>query len=210
MENVLSILFCLSLLYLALTARVKDCVNVLQVQGIILAVINTIPLFHHFTWVELILPVALLTVKGILIPFYIRKIISDLDIKDPIEPTIQQFTFLMLVITLMSAAFVASSMLAKVTDINIIPFASGFSAIITGILIIVFRRKLLVHVMGFLALENGIFLFGSSIAFKLPVIIELGMLLDIFVVVFLMGIALNKINTTLSGFEAAQLRRLKD
>jgi hydrogenase-4 component E len=210
MENVLSILFCLSLLYLALTARVKDCVNVLQVQGIILAIINTIPLFRHFTWVELILPVALLTVKGILIPFYIRKIISDLDIKDPIEPTIQQFTFLMLVIILMSAAFVASSMLSKVTDINIIPFASGFSAIITGILIIIFRKKLLVHVMGFLALENGIFLFGSSIAFKLPVIIELGMLLDIFVVVFLMGIALNKINTTLSGFEAAQLRRLKD
>jgi hydrogenase-4 component E len=210
MENVLSILFCLSLLYLALTSRVKHCVNVLQAQGIILAVINTLPLFHHFTLGEIILPAALLGIKGVLIPFYIRKIITDLDIKDPIEPTIQQFTFIMLVITLMSAVFVASGILAKSTEINIIPFASGFSAIITGILVIIFRKKLLVHVMGFLAMENGIFLFGSAIAFKLPVIIELGMLLDIFVVVFLMGIALNKISTTLSGFEAAQLRRLKD
>jgi len=210
MENVLSILFCLSLLYMALTARVKDCVNVLQVQGIILALVNTIPLLRHFNPVELILPLALLVVKGILVPTYIRKIITDLDIKDPIEPTIQQFTFLMSVIALMSAVFVASSILSKSANIAIIPFASGFSAIITGILVIVFRKKLLVHVMGFLTMENGIFLFGSSIAFKLPVIVELGMLLDIFVVVFLMGIALNKISTTLSGFEAASLRRLKD
>ena len=210
MENVLSILFCLSLLYMALTSRVKDCVNVLQVQGIILALVNTIPLFRHFEPAELILPLALLVVKGILVPTYIRKIINDLDIKDPIEPTIQQFTFLMSVIALMSAVFVASSVLAGTTHIAIIPFASGFSAIITGILVIIFRRKLLVHVMGFLTMENGIFLFGSSIAFKLPVIVELGMLLDIFVVVFLMGIALNRISTTLSGFEAASLRRLKD
>jgi hydrogenase-4 component E len=64
--------------------------------------------------------------------------------------------------------------------------------------------------MGFLTMENGIFLFGSSIVFKLPVMVELGMLLDIFVVVFLMGIALNRISTTLSGFESANLRRLKD
>lgn len=210
MENVLSILFCLSLLYLALTMRVKDCVNVLQVQGLILAAINSIPLFTHFAPKELILPLALLIVKGILVPAYIRKIITDLDIKDPIEPTIQQFTFLMLVITLMSAVFVAASILQKSTELNIIPFASGFSAIITGILVIIFRRKLLVHVIGFLTLENGIFLFGSSIAFKLPVIVELGMLLDIFVVVFLMGIALNKISTTFTGFEAESLRRLKD
>jgi hydrogenase-4 component E len=210
MLNVLSIIFCLSLLFLAITSRVRDGVTVLQVQGIILAVVNTIPLFHHFNPAGIILPAALLVIKGILIPAYMRKIILDIDIKEPIEPTIQQFTFLMLVIVLMSATFVVSNILSKSTDISVIPFASGFAAITTGILIIIFRKKLLVHVMGFLTMENGIFLFGSSIVFKLPVMVELGMLLDIFVVVFLMGIALNRISTTLSGFESANLRRLKD
>jgi hydrogenase-4 component E len=210
MLNVLSIIFCLSLLCLAITSRVRDGVTVLQVQGIILAVVNTIPLFHHFNPVEMILPAALLVIKGVLIPSYMRKIIIDIDIKEPIEPTIQQFTFLLLVIVLMSVTFVASNILSKSTDISVIPFASGFAAITTGILIIIFRKKLLVHVMGFLTMENGIFLFGSSIVFKLPVMVELGMLLDIFVVVFLMGIALNRISTTLSGFESANLRRLKD
>ena len=76
--------------------------------------------------------------------------------------------------------------------------------------VIIFRKKLIIHVAGFLVLENGIFLFGSTIASKLPMMIELGSLLDIFVVVFLMGIALNKISSTLSGFEATALRRLKD
>jgi Hydrogenase 4 membrane component (E) len=73
-----------------------------------------------------------------------------------------------------------------------------------------FRKKLIVHVAGFLIMENGIFLFSTSVASELPMMIELGILLDIFVVVFLMGIALNKISDTLKGFEVKHLGRLKD
>jgi len=210
MENVLSILFCLSLFYLATTSRVKGYVSVLQLQGILLSIIVVLPFLENFSIYGLILPATLIVVKVFLIPRYINKIILDLDIKRVIEPTIQQFTFLLLVITSTVIIFVVSNILSQNTELNVIPFASGFSAVVIGIYVIVFRRKLIVHVAGFLVLENGIFLFGTSVASELPMLIELGILLDVFVVVFLMGIALNKISSTLSGFDVTILGRLKD
>ncbi|MCK9212408.1 MAG: hypothetical protein M0P61_16335 [Ignavibacteriaceae bacterium] len=210
MQNVLSILFCLSLFYLAVTSRVKAYVTVLRFQGILLTVLLVFPFIHHFSIFALILPATLFIVKVMVIPRYINKIILDLDIKRMIEPTIQQFTFLLLVIFSMVIIFVASNILSKSTNIETIPFASGFSAIVVGIFVIIFRKKLIVHVTGFLVLENGIFLFGTAVASELPMMIELGTLLDIFVVVFLMGIAINKISSTLSGFDVTALGRLKD
>jgi len=210
MENVLSILFCLSLFYVSVTSRVKAYVTILQVQGVILSVLMLIPFLNHFSIFGIILPTTLILVKVFLIPRYINKIILDLDIKRRIEPTIQQMTFLLLVIASMIIIFITSNILSKNTELEVIPFASGFSAIIVGIYIIMFRKKLIIHVCGFLILENGIFLFGTAVASELPMMIELGTLLDVFVVVFLMGIALNKISNTLEGFEVKHLGRLKD
>ncbi|MCL6099358.1 MAG: hypothetical protein M1391_12360 [Bacteroidetes bacterium] len=210
MENVLSIIFCLSLFYVAVTSRVKAYVTVLRAQGLILAVLLMLPFLYHFSIFGIILPVTLLLVKVYLIPRYINKVILDLDIKRRIEPVIQQMIFLPLVIASMIIIFLASNILSKSTELTVIPFASGFSAIIVGIYIIMFRKKLIVHVCGFLILENGIFLFGTSVASQMPMMIELGMLLDVFVVVFLMGIALNRISNTFEGFEVTHLGRLKD
>ncbi len=210
MENVLSILFSLSLFYIAITHRVKAYVTVLQFQGLLLSVLVFLPFIKNFSVFGIILPITLLIVKVILIPRYINKIILDLDIKRTIEPTIQQVSFLLLVIVTMLIIFLTSSIIAQSTELNVIPFASGFSAIAIGIYIIIFRRKLIVHVCGFLVLENGIFLFGTAVASELPMMIELGVLLDVFVVVFLMGIALNRIRSTFEGFEVTHLGRLKD
>jgi hydrogenase-4 component E len=210
MENVLSILFCLSLFYVSVTSRVKAYVTVLRIQGIILSVLLMIPFIYNFSIFGIILPATLLLVKVYLIPRYINKVILDLDIKRRIEPTIQQMVFLPIVIATMVIIFLTSSILSKSTALDVIPFASGFSAIVIGIYIIMFRKKLIVHVCGFLIMENGIFLFGTAVASELPMMIELGTLLDIFVVVFLMGIALNRISSTFEGFEVTHLGRLKD
>lgn len=210
MENLFSILFCLSLFYVAITTRLKGYVTVLQIQGLLLTVLAVLPLINNFSVYGILLPITLLVVKVILVPRYIDKIILELDIKRVIEPTIQQIIFLLLVITTMIVIFLTSSIIAQSTKLNVIPFASGFSAIAIGIYVIIFRKKLIVHVCGFLILENGIFMFGTAVASELPMMIELGVLLDVFVVVFLMGIAINKIRSTFEGFEVGHLGRLKD
>ncbi|MBN2425679.1 MAG: hypothetical protein JXR46_05750 [Calditrichaceae bacterium] len=210
MENVLSILFCLSLFYVSLTLRVKGYIAVLRSQGIILAILLLYPFIYDFSVYGVIIPLTILIIKVFFIPRYINKIILDLDIKRQVEPTIQQMTFLPLVIASMILIFLATHIISLITKIDVIPFASGFSAIVVGIYIMIFRKKLIVHVVGFLIMENGIFLFGTAVASELPMMIELGVLLDVFVVVFLMGIALNKIRSSFEGIEVTQLGRLKD
>ena len=210
MQNVLSILFCLSLFYLAVTLRIKAYINILRMQGILLTVILIFPFINNFSAHALIIPLLILFVKAILIPNLINKVILDNDIKRIVKPTIQQFNFLLISILAMILTFVAASVLSKSSNIETIPFASGFSAIVVGILLIIFREKLIVHVVGFLVLENGIFLFSASVASEFPMIIEIGVLLDVFVVVFLMGTAIKKISANTSDSDVNALWRLKD
>lgn len=197
MQNVLSILFCLSLFYITITSNVKAYISVLRFQGILLVILMILPFISDLSIFALILPLTMLVVKVILVPQYMTKIMNDLNMKRDIESTMQPFNFLLLVCFSMAMIFLVSNYLSKSTDIAVIPFATGFSAVTVGIYIIIFRRKLLVHVAGFLVLENGIFLFGLAVASEFPVIIELGSLLDVFAVVFLMGIAINKISSTI-------------
>jgi hydrogenase-4 component E len=210
MENVLSILFCLTLLYLVITSRLKTYVAILRTQGVLLSAIMIFPFMRHLSVHILIIPLMSLIVKAIIIPRFINKIIIDLDVKRIVEPSIQPFNFLLLSVASMSTIFVAAHVLSGYTPIEPIPFASAFSAIVTGIFLIIFRKKLIVHVVGFLILENGIFLFGTSVAAEMPTIVELGAMLDVFVVVFLMGIAINKISSTFAKQDVTVLGKLKD
>lgn len=196
MENVLNILFCLSLLYIATTNRVMGYLNAFIAQGVLLFLILILPLLKTITVFTFILPVTILAVKSFLIPSFIKKkIIIELEVKRTIESNIQQFNFLLLNVFSIIIAFLASSAISASTNIEPIPVAAAFSAILTGLYIIIFRKKLIVHVLGFLILENGIFLLGTSIAGEMPVLIEIAILLDVFVAVFLMGIAINKLSS---------------
>ncbi len=197
MQNVLSILFCLSLFYITITSSVKAYISTLRFQGMLLVILMILPFIPDFSIYGLILPLTMLIVKVIVVPRYMTKIMNDLNMKRDIESTIQQFNFLLLVCLSMAVIFLVSNYLSKSTDIAVIPFATGFSAVTVGIYIIIFRRKLLIHVAGFLVLENGIFLFGLAVTSEFPLIIELGSLLDVFAVVFLMGIAINRISSTI-------------
>jgi len=208
--SVLSILFCLSLFYLAVTSRVKAYVSVLRFQGILLTVMIIIQFIDHVSVFALILPATLFIVKVILVPRYINKIILTINIQRMVSPAIQPISFLLLIIFSMGLIFAATHLLSSYAAIETIPFASGFSAIVAGMFIIITHKKLIIHVAGFLVLENGIFLFGTSVASQLPLIIEIGSLLDVFVVVFLMGIAINRISSTLSDVDITALKRLKD
>ena len=63
-----------------------------------------------------------------------------------------------------------------------------------GLFLIVSRRNALMQVIGYLVIENGIFVFGVITVVDTPLLVELGMLLDAFVAVFVMGIAIFHIN----------------
>jgi hydrogenase-4 component E len=82
--------------------------------------------------------------------------------------------------------------------------------ILVGLFIIVSRRKALMQVLGYLVMENGIYAIGVALAHEAPLLVELGNLLDIFLAVFVMGIAIFHINREFDHIDTDRLATLKD
>jgi hydrogenase-4 component E len=89
-------------------------------------------------------------------------------------------------------------------------FVVALSALFTGLYIIVTRRKIITHVMGFLVIENGVFVLSLAVGNEMPMVINTGIMLDIFVSVLVLGIFVNRIGDVLKEHDAEQLQQLKD
>ncbi len=90
----------------------------------------------------------------------------------------------------------------------ILPFA--LTTILIGLFLIVSRKTALMQVVGYLVMENGIYIFGVALAQEEPFLVEMGVLLDVFVAVFVMGIAIFHINREFDHIDVDQLTSLKD
>jgi len=93
-------------------------------------------------------------------------------------------------------------------EILLVPAA--LSTLFTGFLMLVSRRKALTQVVGYLILENGIYLFGLLLVEDMPLLVETGILLDLFVGVFVMGIVINHIRTAFDSTDTRHLAELRD
>jgi len=79
-----------------------------------------------------------------------------------------------------------------------------------GFFLIMSRRIAISQVLGYLVLENGVFVFGMALVPEQPYLVELGILLDIFVGVFVMGIIIFHINREFDHIDVHRLADLKD
>jgi hydrogenase-4 component E len=80
----------------------------------------------------------------------------------------------------------------------------------TGLLLVMTRREAVTQVLGFLVLENGVFVFGVLLTGFMPVMVEAGVLLDLFAAVFVMGIVMFHINREFSSLDTGRLSNLRD
>jgi hydrogenase-4 component E len=87
---------------------------------------------------------------------------------------------------------------------------ASLATVLTGFLILTTRRKAITQVVGYLVLENGIFIMGLVLVEAMPFLVEIGVLLDLFVAIFVMGIIINHINREFSSLDTARLQSLKE
>jgi hydrogenase-4 component E len=210
MINVLTILFCLTLIYLAVTTRLSAYVLILVAQGALVAGVHTLAFFSDFSWSHLIVAAAVLLVRTLLIPTYIVKIIRQLDMGHGDRTRRYHPGFLVQMAGVVVGAFLISHQLSRFTPVNVIPLGAAVAGIAAGGLLIVRRRLLLAHVVGFLIIENGLFLLGIGVQAQMPWTIELAGLLDLFVLVFLVGIAFNQLKSHFPEGESAELTGLRE
>ena len=195
MINALAILFCLTLIYLAVTTRLSAYVLILVLQGVLVAGVHTVAFFRDFAWSHAAVAAGVLLIRTILIPTYIAKIMRDLDMRHGDSTRRYHPGFLLQMGAVIVGAFVLSHQLSRFAPVNVVPLGAAIAGMAAGGLLIVRRRLLLAHVVGFLIIENGLFLLGLGVRAEMPWTIELAGFLDLFVLIFLMGIAMNHLKT---------------
>lgn len=208
--NLLIALTLLSNFTLVATSRVNKAIQVVVIQGILLGLIPlAMGLGKHFH--ILLIVIAAIVVKGWFIPFLLRRALREVHIHREVDPYIGYTVSLMLCALGTGLSLILAHMLplkAGTKDILLVPAA--LSTLFTGFLVLVSRRKALTQVVGYLVLENGIYLFGLLLVEEMPMLVETGILLDLFVGVFVMGIVINHIRTAFDSTDTRHLAELKD
>jgi len=210
MINAFTILFCLTLIYLAVTTRLSAYVLILVLQGLLVAGVHTLAFFNDFAWSHVVIAAGVLVIRTWLIPSYIVKIIRDLDMRHGDNTRRYHPGFLIQMAAVVIGAFVVSHQLSRQTPVSVIPLGAAIAGMAAGGLLIMRRRLLLAHIVGFLIIENGLFLLAIGIQAEMPWMIELAGFLDLFVLVFLMGIAMNHLKTHFPEGESDDLTELRE
>lgn len=212
LNDIAVVLLGISLTYIAGTSRLGAYVKILAIQGVLLflCAINhaeTLGFFH-----TLFIAFETLVVKATILPMFIYFIIKNVDIKRETEPYISNFLSVIVVMAMVGMSFTGAAAMENIggSEIDVLTMGVSLSALVVGLFIMISRKKLITHVMGYLVLENGVFLLSLALANDVPVIVEMGVLLDLFIGVFLMGIFLNRIKSTFDSADVSELTRLSD
>jgi len=191
------------------TSRLIFSIRAVAVQGVILGILPG--LIHPFSGHLAAITVGIILTKGIVIPYLISEAIRKAQIRREVEPFIGYVPTLLIgaVFTAISFAFADKLPLApEHRDLLFVP--ASIATLLTGFLILTTRRKAISMVIGYLVLENGIFVFGLLLTEAMPVMIEAGALLDLLVGIFVMGIVINHISREFSSIDTSRLRTLKE
>jgi len=195
---------------LAVSGRINKVIQIAIFQGVLLGLIPlAMGLGRHPHIIFMAL--AAVAVKGWFIPYLFRKALEKAKIHREVEPYISFSASLILcgLGTGLSLLMAHHLPLGPGTAHPLLLPAS-MATLFTGCLLLVSRRKAITQVVGYLVLENGIYLFGLLLIEEMPLLVETGILLDLFVGVFIMGIVIHHISAAFDSLDTHNLSKLKD
>lgn len=207
--NLLLLLVVLLNFYVLSSNRLGACIKTVALQGGMLALV---PIFiHPISGHLLFLAATAMVLKGFFMPRLLFRAIQQVQIRREIEPMIGYVPTLIIGTLATAAAFVFSDRLPLLElHRGSLAIPCGLATMATGFLMLITRRKALTQALGYLILENGIYVFGILLAEAMPFMVEAGVLLDLLVAIFIMGIMVNQINRTFSSLNLQNLSSLKE
>ena len=130
-------------------------------------------------------------------PIFLTRIVRRNEVYKEVSPYISNFHSIVITSIIFAFGFLLSYWsIDIIKDINPLRFGLSISTIIASLFIIVNRKKVITHVLGYMIFENGIFLLSLSMAKEMPIIVDLGILMDLLIGVLLIGVFVNKLHET--------------
>jgi hydrogenase-4 component E len=203
----------LNLMMLA-TSRLATCIRIFALQSLLLALMPVIgeaaqgeaPGMHAY-----IIAAGTIALKVVLIPTVLLRIVRSGEIHREVEPFIGFTASVLLGAIIVVAGFAVAARLPLPTmPISDLVLPTAISTVFIGLLTLISRVKAVTQVLGFLVTENGIYIFGLMLLKQTPLLVELGILLDLFVGVFIMGIVVYHIRREFDHMDTNLLDALKE
>lgn len=211
-NELLLALLLVSCLMLAVSSRLLHCIRLVSFQGILLGILP-LTMANTYGEVHIVMPMINLAVKGIILPFMLCYAMKKANIKRELEPSVGYSLSAAVILILALFSFFLADRLgipSAASGVRETALAASFALVMSGLFIVIARKKALTQVIGFLVFENGITLFGSAVMREHPWIVELGILLDVLVLVFIMVIAINQISRAFEHVDSDRLNQLDD
>ncbi|MGD9856176.1 MAG: hydrogenase [Planctomycetaceae bacterium] len=209
--------------YILTVTSLKEVIYAVALQGALLGLLY--PVAHtgfstadHASSLDavmvirlLALTAAIVAIKGWLIPRFLLRAVRAADVGSSITSTVGIIPPLLIggVGTALTMVF-AQSLPMAVQHVSHLPIPAALATVLCGFLMLCTRREALGQVLGYIVLENGIFIFGLLLIEAVPIMVELGIVLDLFVGVFVMGIIFNHVSQAFPEASVEHLSSLKE
>jgi len=200
----------LSMLFSLGSSRLPGLIKVVAFQGI---VVSLVPLFSgaDLTAGGVLFTLVTMVIRGIVIPLSIHIVIKRVAINRNVEPIIgfhaSLFAGLVLIV---AATYVSHRLNIPSTSASVLLMPTAISILVAGMFILMARRNAIAMVLGYIMMENGIYLVGTTFSTRAHHIVEFGILLDVLAGVMIMAIMLQNIKQKFDDVDTAHLRKLKE
>jgi len=189
------------------TSRIRALINAVGLQGLALGMMPLL-MHRHIEWLTVLVAIGTMVLKGLVIPRMLFKALRDAQIKREIEPLVGFLPSILLGAFGMAASVVVAARLPlSPAHAQTLIVPASFSTIFTGFILLTGRIKAITQAIGYLVLENGIFIFGLLLLNAMPF---LGVLLDLFVGIFVISIIIHHINREFASMDTRRLSALKE
>jgi hydrogenase-4 component E len=191
-------------------SQLRTVIHAVATQGVLLGLMIVVAHSTLSVWV-ILMAVAAVVLKGVLIPRMLFHAIREVTIRREVEPIIGFIASLLLgaVSTALAVLYSKTLPIAQEHMASLV-VPTALSTVLTGFLILTTRVKAISQVVGYLVLENGIFIFGLLLVEAMPFLVEVGVLLDLFVAISVMGIIIYQISREFDTVSTRKLSALKE
>lgn len=191
------------------SSRLPSLIRAMSLQGVVLGVMPL--LMEKYNWQLGLIALATVAGKGLIIPGLLRRAMRAANIERELDP------FIGFVPSLLLGAGATIGAVALAQTLPLLPEHAGsllvpgaMASVLTGFILLIGRAKAIAQVCGYLILENGIYLFGLLLIHSTPLLVEAGVLLDLTVGVFVIGIIVDRIQRAFDSLDTRKLTILRE
>jgi len=191
--------------------RLNASIRTVAAQGVLLGIVALLANAGHLTLRYITIGVTGIVLKGIVFPWLLFRALRGARVRREVEPFVGYVPSVLAGVgSFLVSLWVAGRLPLPGAASSDLLVPTSLSILFVGLFLVVSRKKALSQALGYLVFENGIYAFGVGIAYEAPALVELGVLLDVFVAVFVMGITMFHISREFDSIDTTRLAALKE